>query len=34
MITFVIRSETEHTERLLGDDLAGEYDPDCDADQP
>ena len=30
----MLRSKTEHTERLLGDDLAGECDPDCDADQP
>ena len=34
MITFIIRSETEHIERLLGDDLAGECDSDCDVDQP
>ena len=34
MITFIIRSKTEHTERLLDDDLAGECDPNRDADQP
>ena len=30
----MLRSKTEHTERFLGNDLAGECDPDCDADQP
>ena len=33
-LNVMLRSKTEHTERLLGDDLAGECDPDCDADQP
>ena len=28
----MLRSKTEHTERFLGDDLARECDPDCDAD--
>ena len=30
----MLRPKTEHTERFLGNDLAGECDPDCDADQP
>ena len=30
----IARSNTTHAERFLGDDLAGECDPDCDADQP
>ena len=30
----IARSNKTHAQRFLGDDLAGECDPDCDADQP
>ena len=30
----IARSNTTHAQRFLGDDLAGECDPDRDADQP